>query len=984
LLGNSAVGSQRDYVLAGRSRAFRFRAIAPGFVAEAHIYVDRGSTASSLTIGLYSNAGGRPGTLLSTGVTDFLVPGAWNPVRMGQVELRAGMVYWLAVLGEGGVLRYREAQPGQCSSQASSQSALSALPPSWDQGKIERGCSVSAYVTPPPKAPSAEFIAQPIVPPLPAAVVPAETAPPPASQPAPLAPPESVALPEISGTPLEGEVLTSSEGEWTENPTSYAYQWQACEANGETCTDVEGANEGSYTLGSADVGHTLRVLVTAANVGGSASASSPPTGVVEEPLSPPPANTALPKISGEAIEGETLSASEGEWAGNPTSYAYQWQHCDAAGGGCTDVGGATGSTYDLLAGDVGGTLRVVVTATNAGGSESAGSEPTEVVEASPPSPPAAAPVDLVLPVISGEVSKGEVLSASAGEWSGDPASYAYQWQRCSKAGVSCSNVSGATHGTYSLSSSDVGLTLRVVVKATNADGVGSADSAVTGVVAEPPPPAPSNTALPTISGTVIQGHVLSASQGSWTGSPTSYGYQWQRCGVTGGGCSSVSGATHNTYSLGSGDVGHTLRVVVSATNRGGTASAISAASIPVTAPLPPAPTNSSLPVITGTTVEGDLLSAAHGTWTGSPTSYAYQWQRCGTTGAGCSNVSGTTGTSYLLAASDVGHTLRVVVTASNGGGKASATSAQTATVVAHSAQQTDCFSAPGACGYPDPKAANVGPSAACSSLAPSGGLTISTAGTTIKNMNITGQVTVSADNVTLTNDCISTDGDGSLGSKAVSIDGGATGTQITHSDVSGASSTSESVEEALSNNGGSEDTTADHDYIFNCGECVHGTWKLTNSYVTSNATISTDHYEDIYCNDMTFVAEHDVLLNPHEQTANLFCDTNDGSGGAADDHITLTNSLLAGSGYSVYPQGNSSSVGSSTMNISDNRFARCLTSQVYNSESGGTDCSGGADSFGYYPFGGQYGVDAYVYCPPTSGQVWSGNVWDNNDETIGC
>ena len=597
-----------------------------------------------------------------------------------------------------------------------------------------------------------------------------------------------------------------------------------------------------------------------------------------------------------------------------------------------------------------------------------------------------------------------MLIASEGEWTGSPTSYGYQWQECGTGGEECADVEGADEGEYTLGSADVGHTLRVLVTAANAAGAVLVRSPSTGVVEgsspaeesppteesppaeEPPPPAPSNTTLPTISGTVIQGHLLSASEGAWTGSPTAYAYQWQRCGTTGGGCTSVSGATHNTYSLGSGDVGHTLRVVVRATNRGGTTAATSAASIVVTAPPPAAPTDSSPPVITGTTVEGQPLSAGKGTWTGAPTSYAYQWQRCDTTGGNCSSVSGATSTSYSLTATDVGHTLRVVVTAGNGGGHATVTSAQTAVITARSSttQQTDCFKAPGACGYPDPNYGNVGPSTACSSLTPANGLTVSTAGATVQNMDITGQVTVSANNVTLSNDCISTDGDGALGSKALSIGDGVTGTLISHSDIAGANETSQSVEEALANNDGNENTTADHDYIFNCGECVHGTWKLTNSYVTSNATISTDHYEDIYCNDATFVAEHDVLLNPHEQTANLFCDTNDGSGGPGDDHITLTNSLLAGAGYSVYPQGNSSSVGSSTMNISNNRVARCLSSHVYNPASGGTDCSSGTDSYGYYPFGGQYGVDSYVYCPPASGQVWSNNVWDDNNEAIGC
>lgn len=294
-----------------------------------------------------------------------------------------------------------------------------------------------------------------------------------------------------------------------------------------------------------------------------------------------------------------------------------------------------------------------------------------------------------------------------------------------------------------------------------------------------------------------------------------------------------------------------------------------------------------------------------------------------------------------------------------------------------------CFASPQACGYPDPSTTNVGASAACSSLTSSGAVTASSPGQTIKGLNITGGVTVTAINVTLSDDCITANGNGQPGSRAVTIANGATATRIEHSTISGANSSNESVEEGLNNNYSQAGSVADHDYIYNCGECVHGPWKLTNSYVNSNATISGEHYEDIYCSDATFVAEHDVLINPHEQTANLFCDTSGGGGGPADNHITLTNSLLAGSGFSLYPDGNATSVGSSTMTVTGNRFARCLSTPVYNQASGGTSCTKGPDSNGYFPKGGYFGIAAYIFCS-SANQVWENNVWDDNGAAVGC
>ena len=100
-----------------------------------------------------------------------------------------------------------------------------------------------------------------------------------------------------------------------------------------------------------------------------------------------PASTVLPAISGTAQQGQTLTADNGTWSNSPTGFAYQWQRCDTGGANCADIGGATNSTYTLVAGDVGKTIRVVVTATNAFGSTSATSSQTAVVQAAPPTGP---------------------------------------------------------------------------------------------------------------------------------------------------------------------------------------------------------------------------------------------------------------------------------------------------------------------------------------------------------------------------------------------------------------------------------------------------------------------------------------------------------------------------------------------------------------------------------------------------------------------
>jgi hypothetical protein len=92
-----------------------------------------------------------------------------------------------------------------------------------------------------------------------------------------------------------------------------------------------------------------------------------------------PRNTSLPTISGGPSPGDTLTAAPGSWAGSPTTVTDQWQRCDAAGAGCADIAGAAGPTYVVAEGDLGLTLRVVVSARNTVASASAASAPTSVV-----------------------------------------------------------------------------------------------------------------------------------------------------------------------------------------------------------------------------------------------------------------------------------------------------------------------------------------------------------------------------------------------------------------------------------------------------------------------------------------------------------------------------------------------------------------------------------------------------------------------------
>jgi hypothetical protein len=193
-----------------------------------------------------------------------------------------------------------------------------------------------------------------------------------------------------------------------------------------------------------------------------------------------PVNTVPPAISGTTTVGQTLTASDGTWSNTPTSFAYQWLRCNGGGNSCASVANGAGKTYTLVGADAGRTMRVRVTATNADGSTPVQSDQTAVVAAATPS---GTPKNTAQPTISGTTKVGQQLSADPGSWSGNPTSFAYQWQRCDADVAACSNVAGATGKTYGLQTGDLGYRMRVVVTARNAKGTGTANSAITSIVA---------------------------------------------------------------------------------------------------------------------------------------------------------------------------------------------------------------------------------------------------------------------------------------------------------------------------------------------------------------------------------------------------------------------------------------------------------------------------------------------------------------------
>ena len=194
------------------------------------------------------------------------------------------------------------------------------------------------------------------------------------------------------------------------------------------------------------------------------------------------------------------------------------------------------------------------------------------------------------------------------------------------------------------------------------------------------PAPPSNLTAPVVTGTARTGETLTTSNGSWSGAPTSYAYQWKRSATLNGVYSDIAASTSSTYVVTEFDVGYFIKASVTATNGLGTSSPALSSATSVVVDI--APTNTALPVITGTARTGETLTASRGSWTSSPSTYTYQWKRANTVGGTYTNITSATDRTYDLTDSDIDKFIKVSVIATNIIGPSSAAlSAATSVVV---------------------------------------------------------------------------------------------------------------------------------------------------------------------------------------------------------------------------------------------------------------------------------------------------------------
>ena len=102
-----------------------------------NVYLDPASSATRVLVGVYSNNGSDPGTLLARGTIDVPRAGAWNTVSLPPIALTSGGVYWVALLAPAGagVVRFEDGG-GSAPSETSLQTTLSDLPATWLRGRL--------------------------------------------------------------------------------------------------------------------------------------------------------------------------------------------------------------------------------------------------------------------------------------------------------------------------------------------------------------------------------------------------------------------------------------------------------------------------------------------------------------------------------------------------------------------------------------------------------------------------------------------------------------------------------------------------------------------------------------------------------------------------------------------------------------------------------------------------------------------------------
>ena len=464
---------------------------------------------------------------------------------------------------------------------------------------------------------------------------------------------------EMPGTPSQPEQPSAVAGDgtvtltWTEPWNGGAfidyYQiWVGLDPDGpfELVTNGDCAGDVNPALRTCTVegltpGVTYYFAIIAKNVVGysdlSISVSSVPTAALQNQTLTP-----TPTLSGTMTVDQTVTATAGTWDSG-VALSYQWRRDGEA------IAGANSSTYQIVAADVGAVLTISVTGTKAS------HNPVTKTSTASAAISSGALSTTPAPTITGTLTEGETLTATAGSWDSG-VTLAYQWLRAG------SPIASATAATYDLVAADVGAAISVRVTGSLAGYTSvSKTSSATAAIAEQAvaPVSLSSQSLhptPTVAGEVFVGETLTATVGTWDAAST-LSYRWLRNDVP------ISGETLPEYVLTEADFGSVISFEVTATRTGYvTLGEVSAGVGPITSAVSaqaeaPSFVLTPTPTVSGSTVAGSTLTATVGTWDDGAI-LSYQWY------ADSLPIFGANLLTYVSTLGDIGKKLSLVVTGS--------------------------------------------------------------------------------------------------------------------------------------------------------------------------------------------------------------------------------------------------------------------------------------------------------------------------------
>jgi hypothetical protein len=169
------------------------------------------------------------------------------------------------------------------------------------------------------------------------------------------APPVNTSIPIVSGSAFETSVINIiSKGQWSGiEESKLLTQWQIC-STAISCSDIASATSPTYTASSADVGKTIRAKIIAPYSQKNVEAFSNQTPIIKKAYT----NVFPPTLLSYADIGDKIDIFKGYWEGLATSnISYVWQRCKSATS-CTNIPGATKSTYTPSSSDRGYSIRV--------------------------------------------------------------------------------------------------------------------------------------------------------------------------------------------------------------------------------------------------------------------------------------------------------------------------------------------------------------------------------------------------------------------------------------------------------------------------------------------------------------------------------------------------------------------------------------------------------------------------------------------------